>query len=88
MRRKGEGQYAPLSYDLLKSPAWRSLSGAAVKVFLELRTRFHGANNGRLILSLEKAARLLGMGKRKAIETSDLETRVIALEQERAHEKY
>jgi len=39
------------------------LSGAAVKVFLELRTRFHGANNGKLILSLEEAAALLGLGK-------------------------
>jgi hypothetical protein len=62
-RNKGEGQYAPLSYALLNSLAWRSLSGAAAKVFLELRTRFHGANNGQLILSLEEASRLLGLGK-------------------------
>jgi len=48
---------------MLHSVAWRSLSGPAVKVWLELRTRFHGANNGRLILSLEEAARLLGLGK-------------------------
>ena len=62
-RSKGEGQYAALPYAMLHSPAWRSLSGQAVKVFLELRTRFHGANNGRLILSLEEASRLLGLGK-------------------------
>jgi biotin operon repressor len=62
-RSKGGEQYAPLPYALLQSPAWRSLSGAAVKVFLELRTRFHGANNGRLTLSLEEAKRLLGLGK-------------------------
>jgi biotin operon repressor len=62
-RSKGEGQYCQLSYDFLHSAAWRSLSGAACKVFLELRTRFHGANNGRLILSLEEAAGLLGIGK-------------------------
>lgn len=62
-RSKGVEQYAPLPYAMLHSPAWRSLSGPAVKVFLELRTRFHGANNGRLVLSLEEAKRLLGLGK-------------------------
>jgi hypothetical protein len=62
-RSKGDGQYALLPYALLHSPAWRSLSGAAVKVFLELRTRFHGTNNGGLILSLDEAARLLPIGK-------------------------
>ena len=43
--------------------AWRSLSGSAIKVWLELRTRFHGGNNGVLFLSLDEAARLLGLGK-------------------------
>jgi biotin operon repressor len=62
-RSKGEGQFVPLPYTMLHSAAWRSLSGQAIKVFLELRTRFHGANNGRLILSLEEASRLLGIGK-------------------------
>jgi biotin operon repressor len=62
-RNVGDGQYAQISYDFLRSAAWRSLSGAASKVFLELRTRFHGANNGRLILSLEEASNLLGIGK-------------------------
>ena len=68
-RSIGEGQYAPLSYALLNSLAWRSLSGAAVKVFLELRTRFHGANNGALILSMEEASRLLGLGKATVMRT-------------------
>lgn len=62
-RSKGDGQYALLPYALLHSPAWRGLNGAAVKVFLELRTRFHGTNNGGLILSLDEAARLLQIGK-------------------------
>jgi hypothetical protein len=62
-RSKGGEQYAPLSYALLHTAAWRSLSGPAVKVFLELRTRFHGANNGQLIFSLDEGKRLLGLGK-------------------------
>ena len=31
-KRREEGQYVPLYYAQLKSEAWRSLSGAAVKV--------------------------------------------------------
>jgi DNA-binding transcriptional ArsR family regulator len=62
-RKHYEGQYAPLPYALLKSDAWRSLSGAAVKVYLELHTRFNGANNGELTLSYAEAAEALGMGK-------------------------
>jgi DNA-binding transcriptional ArsR family regulator len=62
-RSKGDGQYASLSYEMLHSLAWRSLSGPAAKVWLELRTRFHGANNSKLILSMDEAARLLGLGK-------------------------
>lgn len=61
-RSEGE-QYAPLPYPLLRSPAWRSLSGPAVKVWIELRTRYNGGNNGRLTLSLDEAARLLKLGK-------------------------
>lgn len=64
--RNEGGQYAPLSYPMLNSAAWRSLSGAAVKVYLELHTRFHGGNNGKLCLSLQEAARLLGIGKSTA----------------------
>lgn len=62
-KKAGEGQYAPFPYALLKSAAWRSLSGSAVKLFLELHTRFNGSNNGNLRLSYAEAAEALGMGK-------------------------
>jgi len=62
-RQSKEGQYIPLSYAQLKSKAWRSLSGAAVKVWLELHTRFNGGNNGSLTLSMAEAAERLGIGK-------------------------
>lgn len=62
-KRPEEGQYAPLPYALLKSDAWRALSGSAVKVFLELHTRFNGSNNGVLRLSYAEAAAALHMGK-------------------------
>ena len=58
-----EGQYLPLSYAQLKSPAWRSLSGTAIKLWLELHTRYNGGNNGALTLSFAEAAEILGMSK-------------------------
>lgn len=53
----------PLPYAQLRSPAWRSLSGAAVRLWLELHTRYNGGNNGRLTLSFAEAGEALGMGK-------------------------
>lgn len=52
-----------LTFSMARSPAFRSLSGAAVKVLVELRCRFDGENNGRLHLSYSEAAKLLGLGK-------------------------
>ncbi len=65
-KRSQEGQYIPLSYAQLKSKAWRSLSGAAVKVWLEVHTRYNGGNNGSLTLSMAEAAECLGIGKATA----------------------
>lgn len=65
-RTEGGDQYVPLGYPMLRSPAWRSLSGAAVKIFLEIRSRYDGRNNGKLSLSLDEAAHLLGIGKATA----------------------
>ncbi len=62
----GEGQYVNLPYAQLKSPAWRSLSGAALKVWFELHTRFNGGNNGKLHLSMNEAAKLLRISKSTA----------------------
>lgn len=62
-RSVGEGQYLNMPYDMLLSPAWLSLRGSAVRLWLLLRTRFTGGNNGRLTLSLEEAAKILNMGK-------------------------
>jgi hypothetical protein len=65
-RGKPDNQYFGLSYTMARSPAFRMLSGAALKVFIELRTRFNGGNNGDLSMSMDEAARLLGIGKATA----------------------
>lgn len=61
--RNENHQYVNMPYVLLLSPAWLSLSGPAVRLWLLLRTRFSGFNNGRITLSLEEAARILHLGK-------------------------
>ena len=69
-------QYVPIPYTMARHPAWRSLGGAAVKVWVELRSRFNGRNNGDLSLSLDEAARLLGIGKATAQRAfAELETK-------------
>lgn len=62
-KRKLEGRYVPLPYAQLKSVAWRSLSGSAVRLWLELHTRYNGGKNGALTLSYTEAGDILRMGK-------------------------
>ena len=63
---RGKDQYVALPYAILKSPAWRSLSGAAIKVWCELHTRYNGGNNGKLTLSMNEAVEALGISKSTA----------------------
>lgn len=65
-RSRGEHQYAKVFYPFLQSDAYRSLSGAAGKVFWELRSRYNGSNNGQIRLSQQEAADLLRMSKSTA----------------------
>lgn len=62
-RSKGDGQYLPIPYTMAHCEAFRSLSGPALKVWVELRSRYNGANNGRVSLSYQNAADLLHMSK-------------------------
>ena len=57
------GQFTPLPYSMTQSEAWRSLSGNAVKLLIELCTGFSGTNNGDLSVGLDRAAKLLWVGK-------------------------
>jgi hypothetical protein len=70
-RNEGPEQFYPLAYSVARSPAWRSLSGPALKVYCELRCRYNGSNNGDLSLSLDEAARLLHIGKATAKRAFD-----------------
>lgn len=68
-RSKGSGQFYALTYRMLTSDEFRGLSGPAVKLWLELNSRYQVlgnerfSNNGKISLSMTEAARLLGLGK-------------------------
>ena len=62
-RSKKRGQYVPITHNMARSDAWRSLSGAATKVYIELRARHNGYNNGDISLSYREASDLLTIGK-------------------------
>ena len=62
-RNKGGEQFVPIPYNMAHSIAWRSLNGSVVKVYVELRSRYNGNNNGELSLSMDEGKRLLGLGK-------------------------
>lgn len=65
-RSKSRGQFFALSHSMAKSEAFKSLSGPAVKILIELMTRHNGQNNGDLSVSNGEAARLLHMSKTTA----------------------
>lgn len=74
--RNDQEQYIPIPYTMANSPAFRSLGGAALKVWIELRSRYNGHNNGDLSLSLDEGARLLSVGKATVQRAfSELETK-------------
>lgn len=62
-KQSNRGKFFALPYHLSTSPSFRSLNGAALKVYIELANRYNGANNGKLHLSYGEAARLLHMSK-------------------------
>lgn len=61
--------YWQVNYGMAQHEAFRSLSGSAVKVLIELHTRYHvrgdgrTSNNGTISLSLDEGSRILGLGK-------------------------
>lgn len=61
--RSADEQYWNVPFPLARSDAFRQLPGACLKVFIELRCRYNGSNNGKLTLSLDEAARLLCLSK-------------------------
>ena len=62
-------RFVKLIYPLLESEAWRWLKPISHSVYLELRRRFNGSNNGKISFSLAEGARIL-MASKSSIQTA------------------
>ena len=56
-------RFVKLTYPLIESQAWRWLRPICKAVYIELKRRYNGLNNGRISLSLSEAAHILKASK-------------------------
>lgn len=59
--KRGAGRFVQLPEWLLASQAWQSLKPGPRALYVELKRRYNGSNNGRLFLSHRNAAAALGV---------------------------
>lgn len=67
--RKGRSKNTPfimLRNDIYDHPAWKALSPKARCIYLELRRRYNGTNNGEISLSMREAAMVAKSSKSTA----------------------
>ena len=62
-RSKAGGPFVKLEFFMLNTAAWAALSPQARAIYIELRQRFNGRNNGRIGLSVREAAELCRMNR-------------------------
>jgi hypothetical protein len=65
-RNKTDGQWVRLAFYLIDSPAWRDLDPTARALYVELKRRFNGKNNGSIGYGIRQAADNLRVGKSTA----------------------
>jgi hypothetical protein len=65
LKNKGHnsGRFVALPYNLLESAALKNLSPYAALIFIELKRRYNGANNGSITLSCREAGVIGHCGK-------------------------
>lgn len=59
--KKGAGRHVQLPEWVQASQAWASLKPGPRALYIELKRRYNGGNNGRIILSHRNAAKALGV---------------------------
>ena len=71
-RKAPDEYFVQLPHGFLKEPAWKALKPGARILYIALKRYFNGQNNGRIFLSVRKAAEDTGMSK-SAIESYFME---------------
>lgn len=61
--KRGSGRHVQLHEWLQASPAWGSLKPGPRALYIELKRRFNGSNNGAIILSHRDAAKALSVNR-------------------------
>ena len=62
--KRGSGQkFTQLEEWMMKSEAWQSLKSGPRALYVELKRRFNGGNNGQIFLSHRDAAKALNVGR-------------------------
>ena len=56
-------RFVKLTYSLIESEAWKWLRPISKAIYIELKRRYNGLNNGRISLSLSEAAHILKASK-------------------------
>ena len=59
-------RFIMVDYHLLQSEAFREIKGEAFKLYLKVRERFNGLNNGEISYSVREASEILGISKSSA----------------------
>ena len=62
-RKKAAGRFVQLHHWFLASEAWQSLKPGPRALYVELKRRYTGSNNGRISLSHREAAAALGVSR-------------------------
>ena len=65
-RNDGLGRWVQLPYYLLETAAWKSLDATARCIYIELKYRYNGSNNGRIPYGVREVAMALHIGKSTA----------------------
>ena len=61
--KRGAGRFVQLSEWLQASEAWATMKPGPRVLYIEIKRRFYGRNNGRIILSHRDAAKALNMNR-------------------------
>lgn len=61
--KRGGGRFVQLNEYLQRSVAWATMKAGPRALYIELRRRYNGANNGEIILSHRDAAKALNVNR-------------------------
>ena len=59
--KRGNRKHVAIYEDMQRTEAWRTLKPSPRALYVEIKRRFYGSNNGQILLSYRDAAKLLNV---------------------------